>query len=77
MPRGKYSAPWLGKKCPTCGSKTVQVLESRVAKHWRRRKKVCVNCGSKGLTLELPATAAYRAAIRDILSMGGWQTRIK
>lgn len=43
----------LISNCTKCGSLTLKVLESRVAAHSRRRRKVCEACGAKFTTYEI------------------------
>ena len=76
MERGKAAVEWLGKRCPACGGRSLQVKDSRISKRWRRRTKRCLNCGATGLTLEVPATKAHRAALKQVWEEGGWQTSL-
>jgi transcriptional regulator NrdR family protein len=50
--------------CSSCGGQSLEVIESRQRKDWRRRRHSCVQCGHRWTTYEISAERfeEYRAA---------------
>lgn len=67
---------WITKQCPKCRKRTVITKDSRPTQHWRRRRKVCLNCGERGTTIELPVEPGLKPMIERVRLQGGFQTLI-
>jgi hypothetical protein len=57
--------------CPSCGSRTFEIIESRTTKTATRRRKQCQACGHRCTTYEVSSSwfrqAEDNAKLRDVL----------
>ncbi|MCC0033782.1 MAG: hypothetical protein H6887_00790 [Hoeflea sp.] len=53
-----------GLHCPGCGKRMFKTVDSRPAHGGQRRRRVCVSCGFKVITLETINRTAQPAPVR-------------
>jgi hypothetical protein len=72
-PKPPRRGAWVTRACPRCRKKTLAVRRSWAATTWRRRLKVCGNCGASGGTIEVPLLPGLKAMVLRVRQQGGFQ----